>query len=251
VREREERLRAFNRTLTHEFRNRIGAALGAGQLLELPRLDGDERQRLTGIVIRNVDSMRLVLENLLELSQIDADTRRQRHVRLPQAAAEAVRQLRDFARAAGVDVHVADDIPDVEVSAAAIELCLTNLVSNAIKYADPAKTRRVVRVSGRLTLDEHERPKEVVVEVADNGVGVPEADRLRLFERFYRAKDATVTGVEGTGLGLSIVRETIEALGGRVWAEFPEHGSMFAFVVPCRRAADRPTGAQESAPSRV
>jgi Signal transduction histidine kinase len=44
--------------------------------------------------------------------------------------------------------------------------------------------------------------------------------------------------VEGTGLGLSIVRETVEALGGRVWAEFPERGSVFAFAIPCRRTAD-------------
>jgi signal transduction histidine kinase len=248
VREREDRLRAFNRALTHEFRNRIGAAMGAGQLLELPDLAEAERLRLTGVVIRNVDSMRLVLENLLELSRIDADARQQRHVRLPQAAAEVARQLRDFARAAGVELRMSDELPDVEVSAAAVELCLTNLVSNAIKYADSAKTRRWVRVTGRMTLDDAGRPREAVVEVADNGVGVPEAERLRLFERFYRAPGTTVTGVEGTGLGLSIVRETIEALGGRVWAEFPTEGSVFAFTVPCRRSIDRdPSVEQENA----
>jgi len=243
VREREERLRAFNRALTHEFRNRIGAAMGAAQLLEFPDLADAERRRLTGVVIRNVDSMRLVLENLLELSRIDADSRQQRHVRLPQAAAEVARQLREFARAAEVELRIADDMPDVEISAAAVELCLTNLVSNAIKYADPAKPERWVHVSGRLTVDDDGRPREAVVEVADNGVGVPEAERLRLFERFYRASGNTVTGVEGTGLGLSIVRETIEALGGRVWADFPTDGSVFAFTIPCRRSFDRdPTG---------
>ena len=72
--------------------------------------------------------------------------------------------------------------------------------------------------------------------VRDNGLGVPEAMRAQLFERFYRAHE-TATAIEGTGLGLSIVRETAQALGGRAWAEFPEQGSMFAFSLPDRRAS--------------
>jgi signal transduction histidine kinase len=73
----------------------------------------------------------------------------------------------------------------------------------------------------------------VVVRVSDNGLGVPREAREQLFHRFFRAHEATVTGEEGTGLGLSIVRETVEALGGRAWAEFPADGSVFAFAVPC------------------
>jgi signal transduction histidine kinase len=74
---------------------------------------------------------------------------------------------------------------------------------------------------------------EVVVRVSDNGLGVPQESREQLFQRFFRAHDQTVTGEEGTGLGLSIVRETVEAVGGRAWAEFPGDGSVFAFAVPC------------------
>ena len=238
VAEREARLRAFNRALTHEFRNRIGAALGAAQLLELSGITEVDRERLTGVVTRNIDSMHAVLENLLELSRLEIDTRRQRHVRLRQAAAEARRQLRDMARAHGVEIRIAADLPDIEVNAAAIELCLSNLVSNAIKYADQSKPERWVEVRGHLRLDEGGSPVEVVVEVRDNGLGVPEAQRRRLFERFFRAHSATEADMEGTGLGLSIVRETVKSLGGEVWAEFPREGSLFAFTAPCRRAAD-------------
>lgn len=78
-----------------------------------------------------------------------------------------------------------------------------------------------------------------MVRVRDNGIGVPEAARPRLFERFFRAHDETVTEVEGTGLGLSIVRETVESLGGRVWAEFPDdRRTVFAFALPSRRLDD-------------
>ena len=105
IREREERLRAFNRALTHELRNRIGAAVGAGQLLYLPTLSQTERSDLTGVIVRNVDSMRIVLDNLLELTRPSTDTRQQRRVLLRSAIAESIRQLREMARARGVAVR--------------------------------------------------------------------------------------------------------------------------------------------------
>ena len=156
---------------------------------------------------------------------------------LPRAAAEVCRQLREMAQSAGVRVQI-DELPDVEVNAGAVELCLTNYVSNAIKYADPAREDRWVRVWSRT-----ERARrggcELVIAVEDNGLGVPEEARDKLFSRFFRAH-GTVTGVEGTGLGLSIVRDTVEGLGGRAWAEFDGvEGSRFLLSLPCRRSADR------------
>jgi len=232
VREREDRLRAFDRALTHEMGNRIGAVLGASQLLEAFDLPEEERRRLAAVVARNAAGMRVVLDNLLTLSKVGA-ARQQRHVLLPQAAAEAVRQLREMAQADGIEVMLDDDLPSVEVNAAAVELALANLVSNAIKYADPSRPKRWVKVSGH-----HDGTAEVIVTVRDNGLGIPEHARPRLFERFFRAHTDT-TGVNGTGLGLNIVREAIQELGGRVWAEFPdEGGSAFMFTIPARRGTD-------------
>ena len=238
VREREDRLRAFNRTLTHEFRNRVGAAFGASQLLDLAGITESQRAELAGVVFRNMNAMRVTLDNLLELSRIDDDTRTQRCVLLPDTAAESARQLRDMARSRKVTITIDRNLPAVEVNAAAVELCLTNLLANAIKYSDPGEANRRVDVSGCVVLDDGERPREVVIEVRDNGIGVPEAARERLFERFFRADNATRSDTEGTGLGLSIVRETVQSMGGRVWAEFPEKGALFAFALPCRRAED-------------
>lgn len=237
--ERESRLEAFHRALAHEIRNRIGATLGAGQLLTLPGLGEEQRDELAGVVVRNANGMRLVLDNLLELAQVRTPERQQRHVRLPAAVAEATRQLRDAAQGAGVTLRVAPDLPDVEVAAAAVELCLVNYVSNAIKYAAPYRAERLVEIRGHVSSDPSGLPNEVVIEVADNGLGVPERARDHLFTRFFRAHETQAPAVEGTGLGLSIVRETVEALGGRAWAEFPPHGgSIFALAMPCRRAMD-------------
>jgi signal transduction histidine kinase len=256
VREREARLRTFNRAITHELKNHLHAALGASELLMLEGLGPAEARDVTGVIARNLRAMHGRLEGLLELTRLEGDARQQRHVLLPQAAAEAVRQLREAAAAKQVTVTLAPDLPAVEVPAAAVELCLTNFITNAIKYHDPAKATRWVVVGGAVR-DHAGGGCDLVVEVRDNGLGVPPAARAALFERFTRGPEDVVTGVEGTGLGLSIVRETVEALGGRAWAEFPPDGSVFAFSLQCRRGEDRtaapitPTDARPRRPQRA
>src|SRR6185437_9813998 len=190
----------------------------------------------------------------------------QRHVMLREAAADAVRQLRDMAQDAGVEVRLAPELPDIEVNAAAVELCLTNLVSNGIKYADPAKSERWVEVNGHLLPEGAQvaSATDLVVTVRSNGIPVPESERENLFRRFFRTADAASSAVKGTGLGLSIVRATVEDLGGRAWVEFPDGGAVFSFSFPlnaCPRSLtgvrlglttqtrrSRPTSAARSSP---
>ena len=240
VREREDRLRRFNRMVSHELRNRVTAIRGAAGLLDESWLAESERGRFTQMVIENAQGLQQVLENLEALSRLDSDARQQRNIMLPQAAAEVVRQLRDAADARRVEVRISPDLPAIEVNAAAVELCLTNFVSNAIKYSDPDATKRWVEVSGEfIPRNAVGGGGELIVRVRDNGIGVPLQARGRLFQQFYRAHDEAVSEVEGTGLGLSIVRETAESLGGSAWPEFPdEGGSIFVFSLPSRRDED-------------
>ena len=239
VRLREERLRRFNRMVSHELKNRVGAIRGASGLLLETWLEPAQIAQFHRIVAQNAEGLQRVIEHLSALSRIDRDSRQQRNVLLPQAAAEVVRQLRDAAKLNRVDVRLDPDIPAVEVDAAAVELCLANYISNAIKYSDKGKAERWVVITGELVVSTPVRAGELLVRVSDNGLGVPPQARQRLFEEFYRAHGETVTGIEGTGLGLSIVQETIQSLGGRVWTEFPdEGGSVFGFSLPSRREED-------------
>jgi signal transduction histidine kinase len=200
----------------------------------MPDADAAMHRQFLGIIARNARGMRHTIENLVALSRTeDVDARQHRNVRLPEAVREAAREIRESAEDAGVEIRFGE-LPDVEINAAAVELCLTNYLSNAVKYANPEKTERFAEVSGAIEAgpDGH---REIVVRLRDNGLGVISESRDHLFERFFRAHDAAAVDAEGTGLGLSIVAETAKSLGGRAWAEFPETGSVFAFSLPFRR----------------
>lgn len=234
VHEREDRIRTFNRTLSHEIKNRIGTVLGAGDVLhEIPDMPAEERARFIDIIRRNAQAMQAAVANILAVTRPEHNGRQQRNILLSAAASEAARQLRDVAEAAGVSVRILPGMPEVEVNAAGVELCLTNYISNAIKYCDHGKPDRWVEVSA--TMEQRDERSVVVVRVRDNGIGVPPGQREQLFAQYFRAHE-TITDAEGSGLGLSIVRETAEALGGHAWAEFPGEGSVFAFSFPERRA---------------
>jgi len=236
--EREQRLRGFNRALSHELRNLIGTISGAAEILEAGTFSPEQQRTMTSMIVRNSANMKVTLENLVELSRMDEDARQSRHIALPQAAAEVARQLRESARAHGVEIRLPADLPSIDVSAAAFELCLSNLIANAIKYSDQSKDKRWVEVRAHVVAPEDGGPSETIVEVEDNGIGVPEDKRTELFSRFFRAHEDSKGEIEGTGLGLSIVRETATALGGRAWAAFHDDGTTFFFTMPHRRSED-------------
>jgi signal transduction histidine kinase len=239
VNERENRLRKFNRTVAHELKNKINAISAASTALSQEWVPPSERKEFEEIIAKNSQGLEKTLSSLESLSRTQADSRHCRNVLLPEAANEAVRELADAANAKGVDVRIADDLPPIEVDAAVVELALMNYVSNGIKYSDTGKQQKWVSISAAVEAPNTEHDREVVIRVADNGIGIPADRREQLFREFYRAHDETVTDAAGTGLGLSIVREAVEAIGGRAWAEFPENqGSVFAFSVPSRRRED-------------
>lgn len=247
VKEREERLRGFNQALSHEMKNRLGATMGAAEILEQDEMgSAEDRRKILQVLLRNLSSMRGTIDNLVELSRLEHDARQARHVPLRSAVAEAARQLRSYGEQNGVKIDVAEDFPAVEVAAAAVELCLTNLISNAVKYHDRSKSDRWVRIEGIIEGGDDGTPR-AVVRVADNGLGVPVDERDRLFERFFRATHEHTGEIEGTGLGLSIVRQTAKTLGGTAWAEFSDEETVFAFSIPCRREADIGSGSTTTA----
>lgn len=232
IRKDADRLRGFNRMVSHELKGPIGAIQGAATLLGEDAIlrDAAKRRHYQEIVLRNTARMADLINDLLALTMVDRPGGASPPEPVGLAAAmETVRErVDDDARA--YDVEVVIDVPAVKlaVDRRALELVLTNLVRNGIRYSDSSKEERWVRITAR-----PEEGDTWTVTVEDNGVGIPAEVGSRIFERFYRASP----DLPGSGLGLAIVKELVERWGGRVWYESREGvGSSFHFTAPAAEA---------------
>jgi two-component system phosphate regulon sensor histidine kinase PhoR len=113
---------------------------------------------------------------------------------------------------------------------------LSNLLDNAVKYTPDKGTITVAAHPVSDDAEQHAIVTAVELSVTDTGMGIPEMDRPRVFERFYRVDKARSRELGGTGLGLAIVRHIVEGLGGRVWAEANvPTGSRFVVRLPVQQ----------------
>jgi two-component system phosphate regulon sensor histidine kinase PhoR len=190
------------------------------------------RDRIDKIEVETGHLVQMVNE-LLDLSRIESGGAlgALEILDLGQIASDSTERLRLFADRQGVAlrVEVGAALPPVRGDAARLGQVIVNLLHNAVKFS-PDGGDVVVAVRGSA---------DVVVSIADHGVGIPSAAQPRIFERFYKVDRARVRGeAGGTGLGLAIARHIIEQHGGRIWVESVEGtGSTFSFALPS--AADR------------
>jgi signal transduction histidine kinase len=233
ITEQATRLDRFNRAVSHELRNVLGTLQFGAEVLEQPAAWGDEprRRNLIATIRRNSERAIRIIRSFERLprSGIMADTPSEQIVDVAELLDEVRRQLSEMATARGVELRTSGDFPTLYLDTGALELVLMNLISNAIKYSDPAKTQRLVEVTSHISDGEYE------LSVADNGLGIPAEARATVFERFTRAHVALdeQLGVEGTGLGLSIVDECVKSLGGRIVVESEEGvGTTFRITLP-------------------
>jgi two-component system phosphate regulon sensor histidine kinase PhoR len=204
-----DELRAgFTAAVSHELRTPLARLLA---LLESAELPGADLQALLRQAHGEVAEMRELVDDILFLSELE----QQREVvslgdtEAAPVLRELVAELAERAEMAGIklELRIEDDGLHVPLRRRMLRLVAENLLENVIRYAGEGATCTV-----SLRGDE----SGVVLEVADDGTGVPEEDVPRLFERFFRSDRARTT--RGSGLGLAIVKHVIEAAGGNVEA---------------------------------
>ncbi len=211
--ELEKSRREFVANVSHELRTPLTAIKGACETLhDHPELPDEFRRRFLEMAISESDRMTSIVRDLLVLSRLDDKRTRWKISRFDLNA--SLRRMCDVMQvnAAGRNQQLTLEPCDGELSITAdaerIEQVLINIISNAVKYT-PEGGKILVR-SGRAGND------RVFVSVRDNGIGIPEEDQPRLFERFYRVEKARTSETGGTGLGLAIAKELVEAHGGQI-----------------------------------
>ena len=207
----------FVSSVTHELRTPLTSISGYVELLLEEERDADRRDYLQ-IVDRNANRLLGLVSDLLFSARLQdgrLDLER-REVDLRQVVLHAVESARPRADSARVAVEVdAADVPPIAGEPVRLAQLLDNLISNAIKFT-PAGGRVSVRLGVAAAL--------ACIEVSDTGIGIPEGERERLFERFFRTQNALERQIQGTGLGLYISKAIVEAHGGRIGVRSSEGG---------------------------
>ena len=225
-----ERVRQdFVANVSHEFRTPLTAIQGFAETLLSGALDDPaNRRRFVEIIREHATRLARLTEDLLKLSRIEAGQLKLefRPVSVAQLIESCVEtaHFKAVPRQLAVNVHLPDELPAVRGDSNSLQEVLQNLLDNALQYT-PA--------GGKIDVSASRSDSRVIVTVADTGIGIPQVEQERIFERFYRVDAARSREAGGTGLGLSIARHIMEAHGGRLWVESAVgEGSRFHFSIP-------------------
>jgi two-component system, OmpR family, phosphate regulon sensor histidine kinase PhoR len=221
--------RDFVANVSHEFKTPLTAIQGFAETLLSGALDDKaNRQRFVEIIREHARRLARLTDDLLKLSRIEAGRLELeiRPIRVDALVNGCVETARLNAQARGLEIHVdlQENTPAVRGDGAQLGEVLQNLLDNAQQYTPSG---------GKIEVKARSNGQDVVFTVTDTGIGIPESDLERIFERFYRVDAARSREAGGTGLGLAIARHIVEAHGGRIWVESAVgQGSRFHFSIP-------------------
>ena len=225
----QEALRAnLLRAISHDLRTPLTAISGnAGILMENASvLDAAKRRQLYTSIYDDSMWLANLVENLLSVSRIENGTIRLKMEPelLEEVFQEALTHLDRKAKEHTITVELPDDMLMAKMDARLIVQVVINIVNNAIKYTPPGSH---VQVSAR------KRGESVEVRIADDGPGISDEAKAKLFDMFYTANNARGDGRRGLGLGLSLCRSIVQAHGGSITVEdnYPK-GAIFSFTLP-------------------
>ncbi|MCX5789067.1 MAG: HAMP domain-containing sensor histidine kinase [Elusimicrobia bacterium] len=217
--------------LTHELRSPLTSIICALELMRGSGITPDESAKLLDLALRNAESLRSLINDILDLSKLqNGQMELSKAPADPLAVArEAVESLLPWAQRRGVALVLKGSLscPKTLIDARRTCQILVNLLSNAIKFTPTGGSVEVAVETGR-----RERAGTVVVCVKDSGPGIAPEDQSRIFRYFVQAGPENQRA-EGSGLGLPLARAMAELQGGEMWVESaPGRGASFYFTLP-------------------
>jgi K+-sensing histidine kinase KdpD len=218
----------FLANVSHELRTPLAVIKGSANSLLQPDVIFDEQTRREFLISidKDADTLTRLVEDLLLMSRLEADALQVN--RKPHSVMEILDSVKDRLENITVKHHLSIEIPDkipqVLADDVRIGEVLTNLVDNAVKFSDDGTT---------ITIETKILNKEVIISVADEGIGIPPEIQEKVFERFFQGNSHKTNRRKGSGLGLSICRGILEAHKGKIWVENkPGKGAKFCFSLP-------------------
>lgn len=221
--------------MAHEMRTPLTSIKGyaTALLMEETRFDAESQREFLQNIDAECDNLIRIIEDLLESSTLDSGVLEleMEPVSLPQVAKHLVEEMNRPNPRHRFVVDFAAAFPDVTVDRYRIRQVLRNLLENAIKYSPQG---------GLIVVQGEAKGNEIVLSVADQGIGIAPEHLNRLFDKFFRIKSSASGRISGSGLGLPIARKIVESHGGRIWAESqPGRGSTFYFTLPLKQVVER------------
>jgi two-component system, OmpR family, phosphate regulon sensor histidine kinase PhoR len=219
--------RDFISNVSHELRTPLAGLKALTETLQDSAIDDPPTaRRFLSHMEAEVDSLNLMVNELLELSRIESGRvpLNRKPVSPEEILRPAVERLKLQAERNGLSLKVEfhEALPPILADFSRVQGVLVNLVHNAIKFTPSG---------GEILVQARPQPDSVCFSVKDTGIGIPENEHWRIFERFYKVDRSRASG--GTGLGLAIARHLVEAHGGKIWVESElGKGAVFYFTIP-------------------
>jgi two-component system sensor histidine kinase KdpD len=188
-------------------------------------LDGEGRGELLEVINEETDRLNDFIQSMVELARIEAGELHLRKSRtdVDEIISNALQRAENLTSKHKIKVEIEDDLPMLSIDSKAIAEVVYNLLDNAAKYS-PQDSK--IEIKAKRAGD------KIQFSIADEGKGIAETEREKVFQKFYRA-DQTA---KGFGMGLAIVRGIVEAHEGRIWIEENGRGSKFVFDLPLKKA---------------
>ncbi|HEV8474206.1 MAG TPA: sensor histidine kinase KdpD [Methylomirabilota bacterium] len=231
VRVETERLRnSLLSSVSHDLRTPLATITGAVTTIleEGARLADGTRHELLESVREEADRLNRLVQNLLEMTRLESGALQLKQELHPpeEVIGAALSRLAKRLAQRRVTTRVPPDLPLVPMDDVLIEQVLVNLLDNAVKYTPAGSPIDIIATA---------TDRNLTIEIADRGPGLPAGEEEKVFEKFYRGEPE---GARGAGLGLAICRGIVRAHGGRIWAQnLPGHGVAFLFTLPIGEAA--------------
>jgi two-component system phosphate regulon sensor histidine kinase PhoR len=213
----------FVANVSHELRTPLTSIKGYVEaLLDGGKDDPDTSVRFLDIILKQSDRLNLILEDLLQLSKIESGQVQFKHepLHIGSVIERTIAMIKPLAdkKQHRLISQVAANLPLISGDEERLVQVLANLLDNAIKYTPEGG--QITVAARRMPPSRSETHRHSIeLTVTDTGIGIPEQDRPRVFERFYRVDKARSRELGGTGLGLAIVRHIVEGHGGQIWVE--------------------------------